>query len=68
MKKKQYTVVVGNVGTMDYTSKKLAMDRYTTYITNSKRNETRAAGESVTLLQDGEPIMEHVGINDLEED
>ena len=65
--KSNYQVVVGNVGTIDYTSKKLANDCYTTYVTMSKQNITSAAGESVTLFKDGEIIQEHIGVNDLED-
>ncbi len=65
--KKTYTVIVGNVGNMDYTSKKLAMDCYKTYVTMSKKGITRAANESVTLLEDNEIIMEHIGEIDLAE-
>ncbi len=65
--KKTYTVIVGNVGNMDYTNKKLAMDCYKTYVTMSKQGVTRAAGESVTLLEGEEIIMEHIGEIDLAE-
>ncbi len=61
MKKKLFTVVVGNVGTMDYTSKNLAYDCFKAYVTLSKANETRAAGENVTLLCDNEIIEEYIG-------
>ena len=61
MTKKNYTVCVGNVGTMDYTSKKLAIECYDTYVTLSKNGETRAAGESVALLCNDEIIAEHIG-------
>lgn len=57
--KHKYEVVVGNVGTMPYTSKKLAIDCYTTYVSISKNGEGRAAHEPVTLLKDGEIIEEY---------
>lgn len=57
----QYEVVVGNVGTMTYKSKKLAYECYNAYVTLSKRGETRAAGEDVTLLRNGEIVQEHTG-------
>lgn len=59
-KKHNYEVVVGNVGTMPYTNKKLAMDCYKTYVTLSKNRETRAANEPVTLLKDGEILEEYI--------
>ncbi len=59
--KKIYTVNVGNVGNMEYTSKKLAIDCYKTYVTLSMNNETRAAGEDVTLLENDNVIMEYFG-------
>lgn len=62
--KKNYQVVVGNVGTMDYTSKRLAIDCYKTYVTMSITNQTRAAGESVTLFCNDEIIMEYIGTID----
>lgn len=57
--KHNYQVVVGNVGTMDYTNKKLATDCYKTYVTLSMKGETRAANEPVTLFKDGEIIEEY---------
>lgn len=66
--KKTYTVIVGNVGNMDYTSKKLAIDCFTTYKTLSINKQTRAAGESVTLLEGDTILMEHIGEVDLQED
>ncbi len=66
--KKTYVVSVGNVGNMEYTSKKLAMECYTTYVTHSKNNETRAAGEPVMLyeLESNNIIAEYAGTIDLE--
>lgn len=58
--KHNYKVVVGNVGTMDYTSKKMAMDCFKTYRTMSIMGETRAANEPVTLLKNGEIIDEYI--------
>jgi len=67
MKKAKYTVNVGNVGNMDYTSKKLALECYNSYVTLSKNNVTRAAGESVTLFKDDDIIMEYIGTIDQQE-
>lgn len=58
--KHNYQVVIGNVGTIDYTSKKLAEECYITYVTLSKAGETRAAHEPVTLFKDGEIIEEYI--------
>lgn len=58
-----YEVIVGNIGTMPYTSKKLAMECYTTYVNLSKSDHGRASGESVTLLKNGEIIEEHTPID-----
>ncbi len=60
--KSNYQVVVGNVGTMDYTSKRLAEDCFKTYQTLSMQGITRAANEDVTLLKDGEIMVEHFGV------
>lgn len=57
--KNVYTVCVGNVGNMEYTNKKLAIDCYKTYVTLSTNNQTRAAGENVTILLNGEPMPEY---------
>lgn len=65
--KHKYEVVVGNVGTMPYSSKKLAEDCYKTYVTLSIKGETRAANEPVTLLKDGEIVKEHIPI-EIQED
>lgn len=62
--KKTYVVNVGNVGNMEYTNKRLALDCYTTYVTLSRTNQTRAAGESVVLFENDNIIMEHVGTVD----
>jgi len=63
MSKNKYEIVVGNVGTMNYTSKKLAFGCYETYVTLSKAGETRAANEPVTLFKNGEIIKEHTPEN-----
>lgn len=61
--KKMYLVSVGNVGNLEYTSKKLAMECYTTYVNLSIANQTRAAGESVILFEGENIILEYVGTN-----
>lgn len=57
--KNKYEVIIGNVGTMPYTSKKLAKACFDTYVTLSKTGQTRAAHEDVTLLKNGEVIEEY---------
>ena len=68
MKKNIYCVNVGNVGNMEYTSKKLAEDCYTTYVTLSRTNQTRAAGESVYLFKNNEIVKEYIGTIDQEQE
>lgn len=57
--KHKYEVIVGNVGTMNYTNKKEATKIYNEYKRLSKAGVTRAANEPVTLLKDGEIMDEH---------
>jgi hypothetical protein len=57
--KHKYEVIVGNVGTMEYTNKKLATDCFKTYRTMSMQGITSAANEPVTLLKDGEIIEDY---------
>ena len=59
--KNTYTVNVGNVGNIEYTSKKLALDCYNTYVTQSKDMYGRASGEDVYLFQNDEIIKEYYG-------
>lgn len=54
-----YEVLVGNIGTIySGPDRKQALKDYGEYKRQSIKNYGRAAGEPVTLLQDGEPIME----------
>ena len=62
MSSHNYEVIVANIGRV-YDGKN-AFDAtvcYNTYVGKSKRQEGRAADESVTLLKDGEIIKEHFG-------
>ncbi len=59
--KAKYRVVVGNVGTMEYSNKRLALECYATYVTLSMHNQTRAAGESVALFYGDELVREYEG-------
>ena len=60
-----FEVLVGNIGRVYHGGlHRDALDVFTTYKKQSKQNIGRAAGESVTLMEDGEPILEHVGHNE----
>lgn len=57
-----YEVIIGNVGTVySGTDSHVANTFYATYEADSRANYGRAAGEPVTLLQDGEPIKAYDG-------
>ena len=58
-----YTLIVGNIGTIGkYDTLKVAEYQYQTYVNLSSIGYGRAAGESVTLVDDdGEIIAEHTG-------
>lgn len=58
-KKHIYEVVVSNVGTFNYTNKKLATKEYNQYAAISKTGKTRAGNESVTLIKDGQIVKEY---------
>lgn len=61
----QYEVIVGNVGNVYYGGSKAAATKaFNEYVRQSKANRGRAGGESVTMMQDGEPIREHGGSED----
>ena len=61
MAKKKYTVVVGNIGSWDFTNKKLALKDYYIYQNQSVSNYGRASGEDVTLFEGDEIIKEYSG-------
>lgn len=57
-----HEVVVGNIGTVySGTSKLDALAKYKEYVSQSKANYGRAAGESVTLFTDNEIAKEYLG-------
>jgi len=60
-----YTVNVGNIGNIEYTNKKLAIDCFKTYRSLSMQNITRCAGESVYLMEGDNILMEYIGTIDL---
>jgi hypothetical protein len=64
----KYQVIVGNVGTTyDGPSRILATAGYGEYKRQSQQGYGRVAGESVTLMRDGEPMWEHAGSRELAE-
>lgn len=61
--KKQYSVIVGNVGAVFYSNnKKDAIAIYKEYVVISKNSVGRIGGEDVTLTCDDEPLYEHFGV------
>lgn len=58
---KNYTVVVGNIGTVRETSDRAdAMATWKAYVERSRQGIGRGGHEPVTLFEDGEIIREHV--------
>jgi hypothetical protein len=61
----RYQVICGNIGSVRETNEyKDALEVYALYIGHSKSKYGRAAGESVTLCDNGEPIKEYIGAID----
>ena len=57
-----WEVVVGNIGTVHRTRNETkARADFATYVTQSSAGYGRAAGETVTLMRDGDPVAEHFG-------
>jgi hypothetical protein len=58
----KFTVIVSNIGTV-YTGSdsKVAESDYAAYVSASRGNIGNAAGETVTLLKDGEPVKDYIG-------
>jgi hypothetical protein len=60
--KHTHEVVVGNIGTVySGTSRETAGEAFQTYAEQSETNYGRVAGETVTWLDNGEIVKEHVG-------
>jgi hypothetical protein len=60
--KKQYSVIVGNVGTVfNGNIKKDAIATYKEYVKMSDSSRGRVGGEDVVLTCNGEPLYEHFG-------
>ena len=67
----RYSVIVGNIGTIDhYLTKKAALHDFAEYKRQSKAGYGKVASESVTLFDNdlGEPIKEYIGTIDNNED
>ena len=61
-KRSHYQVIVGNVGTVyDGTSNSDAIMTWIAYCDMSREGRGRAAGETVTILKDGEIANEYTG-------
>ena len=57
----RYTIIVGNIGKVyDNTSAREAINAYTEYRIQSDKGYGRAAGETVSLLRNGELVAEHI--------
>ena len=55
-----YSVIVGNIGYVhEGTNPVAARKEFGEYRTLSKQGYGRAAGEPVTLMKDGEPVLEY---------
>lgn len=60
--KKQYSVIVGNVGTVfNSTNKKDAVATYKEYVKMSDSSKGRVGGEDVVLTCNDDPLYEHLG-------
>lgn len=60
-KKAGWSVNVGNIGNIDEDTEEAARATFKEYVEQSKSGVGRAGGESVYLLQDGEPVEEYIG-------
>lgn len=62
----RYEVIVGNLGTVySGPDRGEAFRRYRDYKSLSKRHEGRAADENVTIMRDGEPVLEYTSPENL---
>ncbi len=58
--KNNYEVIVGNIGSIHQgCNRRIAERKYRAYVQDSIDGHGRAAGESVALFNNGEPIKEH---------
>jgi hypothetical protein len=65
--KPKYSVIVSNIGTVERdVSYSVALYAYMQYVNLSQSGRGRAAGETVTMVDDrGEIVKEHIGEMDL---
>ena len=57
-----YCVAVGNIGRVHSGNNQVEAEKhFAEYVSQSKANYGRAAGESVTLYKDDEPIKDYIG-------
>lgn len=62
----KYQVIVGNIGTVYYGNDyEGASADFDYYVLRSKDGVGAASGESVTMFEDGEPVKEFYGKNDM---
>ena len=61
--KASWVVNVGNIGNIEEETEEAARATYAEYVEQSKSGYGRAGGESVILMEDGEPVEEHIGDN-----
>ena len=57
----KYQLIVGNIGTvLETEDEPTASENYSAYVQISQSTHGRASGEQVTLMMNGEPIMEYI--------
>ena len=61
MPKNKYNLVVGNIGNIDYSNKRLAIIDFNEYKDQSIKNYGRAGGEDVILFEGDNILMEYYG-------
>jgi len=60
--KTTYTVHVGNIGQVHSGQNRAeAFLHFAEYVSQSKTNYGRAAGEDVVIMLNGQPLREHIG-------
>lgn len=59
-----YQIIVGNIGIVyDGDDEKEAQRTYLEYVSQSVQMYGHAGGEDVTMMEDDEPLNEHIGAN-----
>lgn len=67
-KQMKFQVSVGNIGTIDCKDEGEARRVFADYKAQSESERGRAGGETVILLENGEPTLEHIGSLDTSSD